>query len=132
MKHNAVTLILLVCMSTVARAGDEAALKLVQTIPLPQISGGMNHFDADGKSGRFFLTGTADKQVLVIDLKNGKVLKELATTFSPAAARYAADLNILCISGGGGVTLYDGDSFEPGGKIELGGAVDELQYDPST
>src|SRR5438552_7799654 len=107
-------------------------LSLVQTIPLPQITGGMNHFDADAKRERFFLTGTSDKQVLVIDLKNGKVLRTIATAFSPAAARYAPDLNLLCISGGGGVSLDDGDSFEPLAKIELASAVDELQYEPQS
>src|SRR5436190_17220244 len=105
---------------------------LVQTIPLPQITGGMNHFDADAKRERFFLTGTSDKLVLVIDLKGGKVMRTIMTDFSPAAARYAPDLNVLCISGGGGVTLFDGDSFEPITKVELGGAVDELQYDGHT
>jgi DNA-binding beta-propeller fold protein YncE len=116
----------------VTSRAEEPALKLVQTIPLPQITGGMNHFDADGKRQRFFLTGTADRQTLVIDLKAGKVLQTIGRGYSPAAARFAPDLNLLCVSGGGAVTLYDGDSFERVGKVELGSAVDELQYDPKT
>ena len=117
-------------MSSFARAqATTPPLTLVQTIPLPQITGGMNHFDSDGKQQRFFLTGTTDKKTLIIDLKAGAVLHVIDDGYSPAAARYAPDLNVLCISGGGGVTLYDGDSFKALAKIDLASAVDELRYD---
>jgi DNA-binding beta-propeller fold protein YncE len=103
----------------------------VQTIPLAQITGGMNHFAADAKRERFFFTGTSDKQLLVIDLKTGKLVKTISG-FSPAAACFAPDLNVLCVSGAGAVRLYDGESYEPLAKLQLGSAMDELQYDPKT
>jgi len=112
-------------------AAQEAPLTLAQTIPLPQVTGGMNHFAADAKRGRFFFTATSDKALLIVDLKAGKVIKSI-TGFSPAAARFAPDLDRLCVSGAKAVTIYDGESYDTVGKVELGSAVDEMQYDPKT
>lgn len=120
-------LVSLAILVPAARA-QESPLKLVQTIQLPQITGGMNHFAADGQHKRFFLTGTSNKQVLVIDLETAKVLQTI-TGYSPAAAAFAPDLNVLCVSGAGAVTFYDDKSYKPLGKVELGSPVDELRYD---
>jgi DNA-binding beta-propeller fold protein YncE len=108
------------------------SLKLVRAIPLPQVTGGMNHLAADAKHGRFFVTATGDQAVVVVDLKAGKADKVLRLRGGarPAAAAFAPDLNQLCVSGGGVVTVYDGDSFAELGSIELGRAVDELRYEP--
>src|SRR4051812_27913888 len=81
------------CIALGANA-EAPPLSLAQTITLPQITGGMNHFAADAKRERFFLTGTVDKQLLVVDLKSGKVIKTIGG-YSPAAACFAADLNLL-------------------------------------
>jgi hypothetical protein len=129
--HRLVLAVLLLAFLNTTTLADVPPLKLVQTIPLPQITGGMNHFAADAKRDRFFFTGTSDKQLLVIDLKAGKVVKTISG-YSPAAACFAPDLNVLCVSGAGAVNLYDGESFEPLEKLQLGSAVDELQYDSKT
>lgn len=121
-----------------ARAGRDDArpappatqpLRLERHIPLPQIRGGMNHLAADAKRGRAFVTATDDKSVAVVDVKAGKVIRLLEGQ-RPAAAAFAADLDQLCVSGAGGVTVYDGDSFAALAKIDAHGPVDELRYDP--
>src|SRR5438128_1012733 len=40
--------------------------KLVQTIPLPDVTGGMNHLDADAKRQRFFVTAPGQQKVVVV------------------------------------------------------------------
>jgi DNA-binding beta-propeller fold protein YncE len=106
-------------------------LVLVQTVPLPDIKAGMNHMDADAKRGRVFVTAPSDKLLAVVDLKAGNVDRSI-TGFGPAAARFTPDLNILCVSGANVVRMYDGDSLEMLGKVDVAGSVDELQYDPTT
>jgi hypothetical protein len=106
-------------------------LSLAQTISLPQVTGGMNHFAADAKRGRFFFTATTDKTLFVIDLDSGKVISTI-TGYSPAATRFAPDLDVLCVSGAKAVTFYDGDSYHELGRVELNSSVDEMQYDPKT
>jgi hypothetical protein len=119
-------------VATACAAADQpveaksAPLSLIQTIQLPQIMDGMNHLAVDEKRDRFFVTAPREKQVVVVDLKQGKPLRTLA---GPAtAARFVPDLDQLCVSGGGAVTFYDGASLTPVGKVDLGSGLDELDY----
>jgi len=98
---------------------------------MPQITGGMNHLAADAGHNRFFVTAPPDQKLVIVDLRAGKVFG-IITGYKPAAARFAPDLNQLCVSGAKAVTIYDGDSFAVLGKIALNGGVDELQYDAHT
>lgn len=108
--------------------GAPAPLTLTQTVQLPQITDGTNHLAADAKRHRFFVTAPGDKKLVVVDLKAGQVLREIE---GPAAAAvFLPDLDQLCVSGGGGVAFYAGDSLAPLGKVDLHTSVDELQYDP--
>jgi DNA-binding beta-propeller fold protein YncE len=102
-------------------------LVLVQTIPLPDITGSMNHLDADAKRERFFVTAPGQKKLVVVDLNAGKVLHVLEV--SAAAARFIPELDQLCFAGGSGVAFFDGNSLMAIGKVDLGSPVDELQYD---
>ena len=104
-----------------------AALSLEQTILLPQITGGTNHLAADARRQRFYVTAPGEKKVVVVDLKAGKVLQTL-TDVPASAACFTPDLDQLCLSGAGGVTFFDGESFAAIGRVELNSAVDELQY----
>ena len=107
----------------------DAALSLVQTIPIPQITGGTNHLAADAKRQRFFVTAPGEKKVVVVDLNAGKVLRVM-TDVPASASCFIPDLDQLCLSGNGGVTFFHGDTLESIGRTELGGAVDEIQYSP--
>jgi len=105
-----------------------AALSLAQTIPIPQITGGTNHLAADARRQRFFVTAPGEKKVAVVDLKAAKVLQVMSDVPASAAC-FLPDLDQLCLSGNGGIVFYDGAGLKMLGKVELGGAVDELQYD---
>jgi DNA-binding beta-propeller fold protein YncE len=48
-------------------------LNLVETIPLPG-DGYMDHLTADVKGRRLFISGEAEKSIITVDLKSGKVL----------------------------------------------------------
>jgi hypothetical protein len=121
----------LVALVACAAGAQPAPLTVAQTIPLPQVTGGMNHFAADDRRDRFFFTATTDKMLLIIDLKSGAVIHTI-TGYSPAAARFAPDLDLLCVSGAKAVTIYDGDSYKDIGKVELDSSADEMQYDSRT
>jgi DNA-binding beta-propeller fold protein YncE len=106
---------------------ESAPLVLVQTVALPEITGGMNHLAVDAKRQRFFITAPGESKVVVVDLKTGKALWTLAGP--AAAARFLPDLDLLCVAGGHSVSLYDGPSLKPSGTVNLDSALDELQYD---
>jgi DNA-binding beta-propeller fold protein YncE len=106
---------------------NSVPLSLVQTVALPRVTGGMNHLAADPKRGRFFITVPGQKNVLVVDLQTGKVMRTLSAP--AAAARFLPDLDRLCVSGDGEVHFYAGGSLAPAGTMKLQSSLDELQYD---
>ncbi len=110
-----------------AGANEGTPLSLLQTVPMPEITGGMNHLAADAKRNRIFVTAPGEKKVAVVDLRAGKVLRILQGPAS--AACFVPNLDQLCVAGGGAVTFYEGESLAAAGKVDLGSALDELQYD---
>jgi DNA-binding beta-propeller fold protein YncE len=122
-------LLFLICSSTPASVGGKTTvLQLVQSIPLPHLTGGTNHLAADARHGRFFVTSPGEKKVVVVDLNIGKELKVL-TNVPAAAAAFLPDLNQLCLSGNSGVSFFDAGSLALIGTLDLGTSVDELHYE---
>ncbi len=105
-----------------------APLRLTDSIPLAELKGGFNHLAADAKRQLFYVTAPGEKKVAVVDLK-AKKMSRVLTDVPASAAKYLPDFDVLCLSGGGGVTFLKGDSLTPFDKVDLGSAVDELQYD---
>jgi len=60
-----------------ASAESEVPLKLVQSIPLPDIDGRIDHFSIDVKGRRAFLAALAKNTVEAVDLKAGRVIRTL-------------------------------------------------------
>jgi DNA-binding beta-propeller fold protein YncE len=103
-------------------------LDLVQTIPLRHVTGGFNHHSADGKLRRLFLCATANRTVEVVDLNTGTIIKSLPGE-RPSATCFAPNLNLLCVSRGSTLELYDAKSFDRLVALAMPSGVDELQYD---
>ena len=105
-----------------------APLALKRTIPLPQVAGGFNHHSADGKLRRVFLCATTNRTVEVLDLATGTIIRSLAGE-KPSATCFAPDLNILCVSRGRAIQLYDAGSFAEIATIAMPCSIDEIHYD---
>src|SRR2546428_7717912 len=68
-------------------------LRLVQTIPLPT-EGYMDHLTVDVKGQRLFVTGEANKSLITVDLRAGKVIQETkGLGGNPRKAFYVAETN---------------------------------------
>ena len=63
-------------------------LKLVATTPLPGFSGDFDHFGADLKGNRLFLTAEEHKTVEVFDLRSGKQIHSITGFVEPHAMVY--------------------------------------------
>jgi DNA-binding beta-propeller fold protein YncE len=107
-------------------------LILKQRIPLPQVSGGFNHHAADGKNRHVFLCASANKTVEVLDLTTGRIINSLQQKNRPAATCFTPGINILSVSCGDTVNLYDGDSFKELAVITMPSSIDELRCDSKT
>src|SRR5438045_9276629 len=70
------SLVLLTTTATSAQAGP-LPLERVRTIALKGPAGGLDHLALDAKRGRLFVANTVNGSLDVVDLKAGKLLKQV-------------------------------------------------------
>jgi DNA-binding beta-propeller fold protein YncE len=116
-------------MADPAASLSRPPLTLSQTIKLPLVTGGFNHHSADGKYHRIVLCAPGNKSVEVLDLSTAKIVKSIPCDRS-AAVCFADNLDILAVSRGKAVELYDGKTFELLESLPMPSSIDELHYDP--
>jgi DNA-binding beta-propeller fold protein YncE len=126
-----VTLVFLFSYS-VASADNGAALKLVQTIPLPEVDGRIDHFAIDLKGRRAFLAALTKNTIEVVDLRAGRVEHTLPGFAKPQGVLFVPMFNKLIVASGadGSVKTLDGTTFAviQAASVSLG--ADAIGYDP--
>jgi hypothetical protein len=131
---SVISLTVLASLSTHAYAQDHAPLRLVQTIPLPNVKGRMDHLGADIKGQRLFAAALDNNTLEVIDLKAGKRVFSIPGQSKPQGVFYSSEFNKLFVANGGDGTckVYDGDTFKLIENLSVGTDADHLSYDPAT
>ena len=74
-------------------AQDKEALHLVQTIPMPNVKGRLDHMDVDVKGKRLFVAGLENGSVEVVDLQAGKWLKSIPGFKKTQGVAYVSSQN---------------------------------------
>ena len=108
-----------------ADAGTQpATLKLVQTIPLPGVTGRFDHFAIDAKGHRLFVAALGHNTLEVLDIAAGQRLKSIAGLHKPTGVLYLASPNQIGVANGddGTFKLFDGSSYE---LLKSLGALDD-------
>ena len=116
-------------------AQTAAPLKLVATIPLPELhDGDFDHFTPDIEGHRLFLTGEQNEKVLVLDTNANKLVHTIEDVKAPHAILYRKDLKKMFIVAGdaSAVQVYDADSYKMGAEIKVSIDADSIAYDPAT
>jgi DNA-binding beta-propeller fold protein YncE len=127
---------LFVLLAVVQRAAaqDKAPLKLIGTTPLPGFSGDFDHFTADLKGNRLFLTAEDHKTVEVFDLRSGKSLHSITGFEEPHAMVFLPETNKLIVTDGGDasgkVALVSGENYQITDTIKLPAGVDGALFNP--
>src|SRR5438093_785614 len=115
-------------------------LRLVQTIPLPT-EGYMDHITVDVKGQRLFITGEANRSLITVDLRAGKVIHETkGLGGNPRKPFYLPDTNEIWTDlGNNTVVAISGTTYEVTKTVELTGGrgaarrtPDNGAYDPIT
>lgn len=106
-------------------------LKLVQTIPLPNVSGRIDHMDVDIKGQRLFAAELGNNSVDVLDLKTGKSVNSITGLNEPQGVLFVPEYNKIFVANGGDgtVKIYDANSFNLIESIKFSGDADNLRYD---
>lgn len=83
-----------------ARAADP--LELEQTIKLAGKAGNLDHLAVDAKGGRVFVANKPNGTLDVVDLKTGKLVKQIADQGKASGVAYSADLDRVFVGNGAG------------------------------
>src|SRR3954447_26279367 len=93
---------LAVLACTLNAPADDGPLQLVQTIQLKGKPGKLDHVAVDTKRERLFLANKVNNTLDIVDLKAGKLLKQLPNQQGVQGIAYAADLDRLFVALGEG------------------------------
>src|ERR1700680_4711982 len=122
-------------MVAVAQQKAPAPLKLVQSIPLPDLKeGDFDHFVIDLEGNRLFSTAEENSKVLVFDTKTNKLIHSIDDLKAPHSMLFRGDLKKLFVIDGdlGEVKIYDTTTYKLDGSIKVREGADSSGYDPST
>jgi DNA-binding beta-propeller fold protein YncE len=112
-----------------ATAG-ETALKKVQAIELEGKPGKLDHLIVDSKGQRLFLANKVNNTVDVVDLKAGKLLKQLKGQGGAQGLAFAPDLDRLFVAlgDGGVVNVFDTKDYSLLKSPKFKDDADNIRY----
>ena len=133
MKYCIATLSLasLFVLSCSAAGQESPALSLRAHIPLPNVTGRIDHLSVDLKGQRLFVAAVANHTLEVIDLQSGKQVHTITDLAEPQGVFYDASTNRLFVACGlDGVTkIFDGTTFQLLGSVKFPDDADNIRYD---
>lgn len=108
-----------------------APLQLEEQIPVPNVAGRLDHFTADAKRKRLFVSALGNNTVEVIDVFAGRVIHSIKGLAQPQGPLHvpAADKLYVANAEDGKVRVYDGASYLLRKTIDFGKDPDNLRYD---
>ena len=121
------------CQEPGAAMSDSTELRLVLTVPLPEVKGRIDHLAYDPATSRLFVAALGNDTVEVIDVREGKLLSSIGgfdepqgIVFAPATGR----LHVAC-GGSGRLETLDAKTFQKVASLDLGGDADNVRLDPA-
>jgi hypothetical protein len=134
MKTHCLLVALLFALPVLANAQSAAPLQLVQTIPLPNVKGRIDHMDVDVKGKRLFVAGLENGSLEVLDLRAGKWLKSIPGFRKTQGVAYVGSLNRVFVASGddGMLRVFRGDTLDLMDAIKLDLGPNRVAYQPHT
>ncbi len=118
------------CSSQTKTNKANAPLKLIETIPLPGVSGRIDHLDINLKLQIVYISALGNNTVEVVDLKGKKVIHTIKGLAEPQGILYIPESNIIFVANGdnGVCDLFRADSYAQIKSIKLDGDADNARY----
>lgn len=109
-------------------------LTLIQTVPLPGVTGRFDHFSIDAKGHRLFVAALGNNTLEVMDVAAGKRLKSISGLHKPIGVLYLVNSNQIGVANGndGTFKLFDGDSYNMVGSLSSLDDADNVRFDPNS
>jgi DNA-binding beta-propeller fold protein YncE len=118
-------------LSATATGQDATSLFLAGRVALPNVEGRIDHFSADLKGGRLFISALGNRTLEVVDVNTGRQIRSVPGVAEPQGVYYDAATNKLFAAGAGdgAVKVYDGSSFQLLATAKYSDDADNLRYD---
>jgi DNA-binding beta-propeller fold protein YncE len=126
-----VLLIALTMIPIHAQAEESPSLRMVQTIPLPNVEGRIDHMAVDLKGQRLFIAALGNNTVEVVDLRAGKRTQSISGLHEPQGVSFIPEFNKLFVANGksGACDVFDGSSLKRIKSIKFSDDADNIRYD---
>src|SRR2546427_8257864 len=114
-----------------AEAQDSTPLRLVQTFPLPNVEGRIDHMAVDLKGQRLFIAALGNNTVEVLDLRAGKRIRSITGLHEPQGVGFIPEFNKIFVANAksGACEVFDASSFKLIKSIKFSDDADNVRYD---
>jgi YVTN family beta-propeller protein len=112
---------------------EKDLLHVEAKIPLPGVSGRIDHLAYDAAGHRLFVAALGNNTVEVVDLTNRKRLRSITGLHEPQGVQYLPGIERLAIANGGdgACVFYECKSYTEIGRVALGDDADNVRFDGS-
>ena len=134
MKTYCVLVAMIIASPVLANAQSAGPLQLIQTIPMPNVKGRIDHMDVDVKGKRLFVAGLENGSLEVVDLHAGKRLKSIPGFKKTQGVAHVPSLNKVFVASGddGMLRIFRGDTLDLLDTIKLELGPNRVAYDPNS
>ena len=122
----------IIALAPALPGAESAALRQVQTIPLRDVEGRIDHFGVDVQGQRLFVSALGNNTLEVLDLRAGKRLTSITGLKEPQGVYYVPGANKLFVANGddGTCRIFDGTSYHLLDTVKLSSDADNVRYEP--
>lgn len=116
------------------QAREILPLQLEEQIPVLGVAGRLDHFTADAKRKRLFVSALGNNTVEVIDVFAGRVFHSIKGLAQPQGALYVPAVDKLYVANAedGKVRVYDGAAYTLRKVIDFDKDPDNIRYDETS
>jgi DNA-binding beta-propeller fold protein YncE len=107
------------------------ALALVETVPLPGVTGRFDHFALDTEGHRLFVAALGNDTLEVLDVRARKRLRSVGAIAMPTGVVYLSDSRRIGVASGGAgrFELFEGEGYSLASAVSALEDADNVRWD---
>lgn len=115
-------------------AQETSPLRLIQTIPMPNVAGRIDHFDVDVEGHRLFMSAVGNNTLEVFDLRANKLIRTVPGLHEPQGVTFVPQFNrvIVCNSTDGTCDIFDSQTYSTLKVVHFSSDADDTRYDAAS
>jgi len=122
--------------TTPAARRELPPLQLIQRIPVPGVTGRIDHFTAYPKRRLLIFAALGNNSLEIVNTFEAKVVQSIKGLDEPQGVVYVPELDKIFVAnaGSGRINVYDGKTYAPRKSIELGEGsdTDNVRWDEAS